>query len=76
MPMMTLRLSRQESARLASLSKKRRVTRSELVRKALALLDKSEPRSLLDDWVDAIGLVKKAPRDLSSNPRHLAGFGR
>ncbi len=76
MPVMTIRLSRRESARLASLANKRRVTRSELVRQALTALEKVEGRSLLDDWRDVVGIVGNGPKDLATNPVHLKGFGR
>ncbi len=76
MPVMTIRLSRRESARLASLANKRKVTRSELVRQALTALEKVEGRSLLDDWRDVVGMVGNGPKDLATNPVHFKGFGR
>ena len=73
---MTLRLSRSEKARVARLAKRRKVTRSELVRETLALLEDGSPRSALDDLQDLVGAVKNGPRDLSTNPKHMKGFGR
>lgn len=78
MPIMTIRLSRLESARVASLAKKRRVTRSKLVRDALEALqdDGGPPGGVWDDWKHLEGLVEGGPRDLATNPRHLKGLGR
>jgi Arc/MetJ-type ribon-helix-helix transcriptional regulator len=75
MPLTTLRLSRQEKARLIRLSKKRRVSRSEVIRQGLLALEQQEPRTLLDDWADLVGIVKNAPADLSHHRRHLKGYG-
>ena len=75
MPVMTIRLSPQESARVASLANKRKITRSELIRQALAALERGQAKSLLDDWRDAIGIVD-GPRDLATRPGHLKGLGR
>lgn len=76
MAVMTVRLSRRESARVASLAKKRKVTRSELVRQALAQLEAAEPRNALDDLAELVGVVRQAPRDLATHPKHLSGFGK
>jgi len=75
MPVMTIRLSRRESARVASLASKRKVTRSELVRQALAALEQKHGKTLLDDWGDSIGIVD-GPRNLATHPAHLKGLGR
>ena len=73
---MTIRLSREESARVATLAQKRKMTRSDLVRAALRLLEESQERSALDDLSDLVGVVKGAPRDLATNPKHMKGFGK
>ena len=66
--------------KLAAVVKRRGVRKSALVREALAryLEGSSELRrgSFLDLAGDLAGCVKGAPADLSSNPRHLADFGR
>lgn len=66
--------------KLAAVVKRRGVRKSNLVREALSryLDDASEVRrgSFLDLASDLLGCVKNAPADLSSNPRHLAGFGK
>ncbi|MHB8876137.1 MAG: ribbon-helix-helix domain-containing protein [Myxococcaceae bacterium] len=76
MPIMTLRLSRRESARVATLAKRRKVTRSELVRQAISQMDKAEKRTALDDLADLVGVIRDGPRDLATNPKHMKGFGR
>ena len=75
MPVITIRLSRKESARVARLAKQRKVTKSRLVRDALAALPDAEPRSAYDDWKHVIGIVE-GPPDLSTNPKYMKGFGR
>ena len=66
--------------KLAAVVKRRGVRKSIVVREALSryLDDSSELRrgSFLDLASDLFGCVKGAPADLSSNPRHLAGFGK
>jgi len=66
--------------RLAAVVKRRGVRKSIVVREALSryLEDANEVRrgSFLDLAGDLLGCVKNAPADLSSNPRHLAGFGK
>jgi Arc/MetJ-type ribon-helix-helix transcriptional regulator len=60
--------------------KRRRMQKSVVVREALErYLDEThEARSgsFLDLAGDLIGCVKDAPADLSSNPKHLDGYGR
>jgi len=59
---------------------RRGVRKSIVVREALSrdLDDANEVRhgSFLDLARDLLGCVKNAPADLSSNSRHLAGFGK
>jgi predicted transcriptional regulator len=66
--------------RLAAVVKRRGVRKSALVREALSryLDESSELRhgSFLDLAGELFGCVKGAPADLSSNPRHLANFGK
>lgn len=73
MPIMTIRLSRKESARVGRLAKARKVSRSEVVRQGIEAL---EARSALEAWRSAVGVITDGPRDLSSNRKHLKGFGR
>jgi predicted transcriptional regulator len=76
MPIMTIRLSRQESARVAQLAKRKDVSRSQVVRDGLAALEASEPASAWQAWEDVAGIARGGPKDLSSNPKHLKGYGR
>jgi hypothetical protein len=66
--------------KLSAVVKRRGVARSDVVREALVhyLDDALEVRrgSVLDLAGDLVGCVKDAPADLSSNPRHLADFGK
>lgn len=76
MPIITVRLSRRESARVATLAKRRKVTRSELIRQAISQMDKAEKRTALDDLSELVGVIRDGPRDLATNPKHMKGFGR
>lgn len=76
MPTMTIRLSRQESARVATIARQKRVTRSQVVRDALGRLSTLSTPSLLDRARDLSGVLRGGPRDLSSNPRYLADLGK
>jgi Arc/MetJ-type ribon-helix-helix transcriptional regulator len=76
MPIMTIRLSRKESARVGRLAKKRRVSRSEVVRQSIQALEAEDTRTALDAWRDVVGIIKGGPTDLSTNPRHMKGYGR
>lgn len=66
--------------KLAAVVRRRGLKKSVLVREALKqYLDESrEVRrgSFLELAGDLVGCVKGAPTDLSSNPRHLADFGK
>jgi predicted transcriptional regulator len=76
MPLMTIRITRKQSARVSRLAKAKRVSRSEVVRQAIDTLDRQASRTALEAWRDAVGIITDGPRDLSTNPRHLKGFGR
>jgi predicted transcriptional regulator len=75
MPVITIRISRRESTRIARLAKQRKVTRSRLVRDALAGLPDDEAASAYDDWKDTEGLIRSGVRDLATHPKHLKGLG-
>ena len=66
---------------LAQASERTHINKSELVRRALDLYlrerDQERPFvSALDQAGDLVGCFAGGPKDLSSNPEHLAGFGR
>jgi hypothetical protein len=69
-----VRLTRTLDAKLTRVAKRRRMSRSEVIRAALMQLEEGEA-SPLDSIADLVGCVK-GPRDLSTNPRHMEGFGR
>jgi Arc/MetJ-type ribon-helix-helix transcriptional regulator len=60
---------------LDELARKRNATRSELVREAIEALAKGKRRSVTAA-VEARTLGVDGPADLSSNPKHLAGYGK
>jgi Arc/MetJ-type ribon-helix-helix transcriptional regulator len=68
-----VRLAATLDAKLTRLATKRRVSRSEVIRTALAELEDTGA-SPLDSIADLVGAVD-GPRDLSTNPAHMKGFG-
>ena len=76
MPMMTIRLTRKESARVGRLAKKKRVSRSEVMRQGITALETAGQPTAFDVWRDAVGIAKGLPSDLSTNPKYMEGFGR
>jgi hypothetical protein len=79
MTTLSLKIDEKLAAGLAAEARARRTTRSQLCRLALAGLlrrtAKSKP-SLLQQTRDLCGAGSSGLRDLSTHPRHLAGFGR
>lgn len=71
------RLGAAERATLTELKQKTGHTESELVRRGLQLvaLEERRRRSALDLAGRSVGRFKRGPRDLSSNRKHLDGFG-
>jgi hypothetical protein len=76
----TVKLPEELEAQLDVAAKRRRTSRSEVIRQ---LLEQGlrKPRhapgaSCYELAKDLCGSVKGAPRDLSTNKRHLEGFGR
>jgi predicted transcriptional regulator len=61
--------------KLSALARRRRVSRSSLVREALEAAGASAPLSVTQLAGDLVGSVE-GPGDLSSNPEHLADFGK
>ncbi len=74
--LMTLKLPRHLSAKVASLARKRRTTRSAIVRDAIAAYGESSDLSFADLTAEYCGIWRGGPRDLSTNPKHLRGYGR
>lgn len=76
----TVRIPEQLTARLRSRSRAQGTTESELVREALEnYLGRSGTESSafeLAEVAGIIGIAQNGPTDLSTNPRHLKGFGK
>jgi hypothetical protein len=73
------RLDREEQALLKELIKVTGETISALVKKGLRLVYQKEmkpAKSALELAGDAVGCVASGIRDLSTNKKHLEGFGR
>ena len=83
MAVISLKLTEALDAQLTAQAQRRRLSKSELVRRALtAFLQASEqgvdgpqPQSAADLLADLVGCCEDGPPDLSSNPAHLSGFG-
>jgi predicted transcriptional regulator len=76
-PMRTVsfKLSEQLDDALSDLAKRRKSSRSALVREALEALAKSKRRSVTAA-VDELVAPVEGPADLSTNPKHMVGYGR
>jgi Arc/MetJ-type ribon-helix-helix transcriptional regulator len=67
-------------AALRAASQRERLSRSELVRRALMAYmaqrpDEPAALSALDAAADLVGSLSAGPTDLASNPRHMDGYG-
>ena len=71
------RLGNEDRAVLEELKETTRQTESEIVRRGLQLVAQEERRRLsaLELAGPGVGRFKKGPRDLSTNRKHLEGFG-
>jgi len=80
MKVLSIKVPEAVDRRITAAMKRRGMRKSDMVREALErYLDEAhEARrgSFLDLAGDLVGCVKDAPADLSSNPRHLDGYGR
>ena len=80
MKVLSLKVSESLDRKLAAVVKRRRIAKSVVVREAIEqYLDESrEVRggSFLELAGDLVGCVKGAPSDLSSNPKHMEGYGK
>jgi Arc/MetJ-type ribon-helix-helix transcriptional regulator len=77
---LTLKLPEQMDEQLAQLARREHLSKSEVVRQALAAYIRQSNASptagsSLDAVIDLVGCFDGGPADLSSNPDHLAGFG-
>jgi hypothetical protein len=71
------RLGSQDRATLEELKEKTGQSESELVRRGLQLVahEQLRRRSALELAGSSVGRFKKGPPDLSTNRKHLEGFG-
>jgi hypothetical protein len=60
---------------LTELAKRRKASRSALVREALEALAKGRRRSVTS-CVDELSLDVDGPADLATNPKYMAGYGK
>jgi len=60
---------------LGELAQRRRLSKSELVRKGLEALAKGGRRSVTAAAGKLVGSLQ-GPKDLSTNPKHMRGFGK
>jgi hypothetical protein len=83
MAVISLKLSADLDAQLTEQAHRRRLSKSELVRRALTMflqtseqgMEGSTPPSAVDLLADLVGCCEGGPADLSSNPAYLSGFG-
>jgi Ribbon-helix-helix protein, copG family len=78
---LTIKIPDDLDAALALASQREHLTKSELVRRALSAYVArpagSAPFvSALEQAGDLVGCFKGGPRDLASNPKYMAGFGK
>jgi predicted transcriptional regulator len=75
MESMSIKLPRALSAKVSRLAKRRNVSRTEVVRDALEAYTAQEGASAGSAASDLKGCLKGLPRDLSTNRKHLKGYG-
>lgn len=80
MKVLSLKVPESLDRKLSAVVKLRQMSKSVVVREALEqyLNESHEVRkgSFLELAGDLVGRVKDAPADLSTNPKHLDGYGR
>ena len=83
MAVISLKLSADLDAQLTEQAHRRRLSKSELVRRALTMflqtseqgMEGSTSPSAVDLLADLVGCCEGGPADLSSNPAYLSDFG-
>jgi Arc/MetJ-type ribon-helix-helix transcriptional regulator len=84
MAVISLKLSDALDAQLTEQAQRRRLSKSELVRRALTAflqpsaqgVEGSASQSAADLLADLVGCCEAGPADLSCNPAYLSDFGR
>jgi predicted DNA-binding protein len=75
---LSVKLPARLAAELDALARESGSTKSDLMREALEKLvseRRNRPPSFYDLAKDACGIIKDGPEDLSTNPKHMEGFG-
>ena len=76
MPVVTVKMPKSLHSRLEAEAARRRTSKSAVLREAFARRDSSLPAGSLYERVrHLIGSID-GPGDLSTNPRHMEGYGR
>ncbi len=83
MAVISLKLSEALDAQLTAQAQRRRLSKSELVRRALTaflqaaelIVDNPQPQTAADLLADLVGCCEDGPPDLSFNPAHMSVFG-
>ena len=76
MKSLTIKLTARLSARVSRLARARNVSQSEVVREALEEYGANQKGSVGEAAAALRGTFKGLPRDLSSNRKHLEGYGK
>lgn len=74
MRVVTVKLPKELDSKLTALARRRRASRSEILREAFESFTRSPRRSVTAAAGDLVGSLS-GPSDLSSNPKYLTGFG-
>ncbi len=70
----SLKLPDELDQRLETLAKRRRTSRSEVIRAALEAFEPARAESFTAAAADLVGSLV-GPKDLASAPRHMLGYG-
>ena len=76
MKTLTLKIDESLDRWLAAEAKRLGRTKSDIARKAIIQRRSGEKKTSLHDRMkDICGIIKGGPRDLSTNPKYMEGFG-
>jgi hypothetical protein len=76
---LTVRLPKRIAAEIARESRRRNISKSDVMRERLAHTDNAAPADPLADIADLIGAIDAGPPDLSARAKHylrVRGYGR
>jgi len=76
METISIKVSAELSARVSRLAARKATTRSAVIRAAIEAYSGDEERSFARLAARYVGAIKRTPADLSTNRKHLKGFGR